>query len=127
MKRWIRGSCHCQQVRFEVEVGEALTVYRCNCSICRLTGFLHLIVPRSEFHLHTPETQLSEYRFNSGVAHHWFCRRCGIKSFYLPRSHPEGISVNFRCLDIPADLQVRIEDFDGQNWEASAASLNGLS
>ncbi|MAZ87506.1 MAG: aldehyde-activating protein [Cellvibrionaceae bacterium] len=94
----------------------------CNCSICQKSGFLHLIVPKSHFSLIQGEEALSSYTFNTGVAKHYFCQHCGIKPFYVPRSNPDGMDVNLRCLDqAPADAQ--IVKFDGQNWEANAASL----
>ena len=116
------GSCHCGAVRFEVEAPESVEVEQCNCSICRKSGFLHLIVPLSKFTLLQGEHELSTYTFNTGVAQHYFCRHCGIKPFYTPRSNPDGMDVNLNCLDtVPA--QVRVVQFDGQNWEANADSL----
>lgn len=116
------GRCHCGAVRFEVEAPEAVEVEDCNCSICAMSGYLHLIVPRSCFRLLSGEDQLRTYTFNTGVAQHRFCGICGIKPFYIPRSNPDGVDVNLRCLtERPAE--VRIVAFDGQNWEANAASL----
>ncbi len=122
------GGCHCGAVRFEVDLpdGAAPTVQECNCSICRKSGFLHLIVPASRFGLIKGKDALSVYRFNTKTAKHTFCRICGIKPFYVPRSNPDGYSVNVRCLDArPADL--RIEPFDGANWEENAGRLGRLS
>jgi hypothetical protein len=116
------GSCHCGAVRFEVEAPEDVEVEDCNCSICRMTGFLHLIVPAKRFRLLTGEDELTTYRFNTGVAAHRFCRICGIKAFYVPRSNPDGVDVNLRCLT-PEPRSVQVVSFDGQNWEASAPAL----
>jgi len=122
-----QGRCHCGAVRFEIEAPEDVEVEDCNCSICRMTGFLHLIVPAARFRLLAGEEELATYRFNTGVAAHRFCRICGIKSFYVPRSHPDGISVNVRCLD-PATIEsVRVTDFDGRHWEAHADELAHLT
>jgi hypothetical protein len=121
-----RGSCHCGAVAFEVDAPERPLVQRCNCSICTKSGFLHLIVPRSRFRLVRGEGDLTTYTFHTGVAKHTFCRHCGMKPFYVPRSNPDGVDVNVNCLDpVPADLNV--EPFDGQNWEAHATSLAHLS
>lgn len=120
------GGCHCGAVRFEVEAPEEVTCYRCNCSICAKSGFLHLIVPADQFRLLTGEHALTEYTFNTGIARHLFCRRCGIKSFYVPRSNPDGFSVNVNCLDEPP-ARIDIEEFDGQNWERHAPGLANLS
>ena len=117
------GGCHCGAVRFTVEDHDDLQLTRCNCSICAMTGYLHLIVPAERFSLTQGADSLTEYRFNTGVARHLFCRQCGIKSFYRPRSHPDGISVNARCLDDVDALLLEAEDFDGRNWEKSIDSL----
>ncbi len=119
-----KGGCHCGAVRFSVEAAEDLEVDECNCSICAMSGYQHLIVKRDKFQLLTDESELSTYRFNTGVAAHYFCRTCGIKSFYVPRSNPDGVSVNVRCLDPGTIRSMRVTSFDGQNWEANAASLS---
>ena len=116
------GSCHCQAVTFTVEAAEEVEVEDCNCSICSKFGFLHLIVPKRNFELLTGQEYLTEYRFNTGVAKHTFCKICGAKPFYIPRSNPDGVDVNVRCLDQAPD-KITIVPFDGQNWEDNAASL----
>ena len=121
-----KGGCHCGAVRFEVEAPEDLEVSECNCSICSKSGYLHLIVPRSRFHLISGADNLQTYTFNTREAKHLFCRTCGIKSFYIPRSHPDGISVNARCLDAATIRSMNIEPFDGRNWEASIPTLKPL-
>jgi hypothetical protein len=122
-----RGGCHCGAVAFEVEAPARLTVSDCNCSICRMTGFLHLIVPRSRFRLLQGAEHLVEYKFNTGSARHLFCGRCGIKSFYVPRSNPDGYSVNVRCLDQATVEHVTVEPFDDDDRAASDAKIRGLS
>ena len=113
------GGCHCGRVKFEIEVPETITVHQCNCSICRKSGYLHLIVATNNFRLIRGEESLTDYRFHTGVARHLFCNHCGIKSFYVPRSHPESFSVNLNCIDLPAGISVNNEAFDGRNWSAS--------
>jgi len=122
-----RGSCHCGRVRFEVDAPAVIDALDCNCSMCRLSGFLHLIVPRSDFRLLTDAAELSEYRFGTGVARHLFCRHCGIKSFYVPRSNPDGIDVNVRTLDRSSIAALNVSAFDGENWEQHGAALAALS
>ncbi|MFV8783208.1 GFA family protein [Microbulbifer sp. SA54] len=117
-----RGSCHCGAVVFEVEAPEEVEADYCNCSICRKSGYLHLIVPRSRFVLVRGEDALSTYTFNTGVAQHTFCRTCGVKPFYIPRSNPDGVDVNVNCLD-ERPAAVTVTEFDGQNWELHAHSL----
>lgn len=122
-----RGGCHCGRVRFEVEAPAELEVSECNCSRCIQIGFLHLIVPRSRFRLVSGETDLTEYRFNTETARHLFCRHCGVQSFYIPRSNPDGYSVNARCLDRSTVESIEIHPFDGVHWEANAGDLRHLS
>ena len=117
-----QGSCHCGAVRFAVEAPGHLEVERCNCSICSKAGFLHLIVPASRFELLAGQDALATYTFNTGVARHTFCRTCGIKPFYTPRSNPDGIDVNVNCLDTRPE-SMAITEFDGRNWEQHAHTL----
>jgi hypothetical protein len=121
-----RGGCHCGRVRFEVEGPDALEVSECNCSICGKSGYLHFIVPKSAFRLVRGEHDLTSYKFNTGTATHLFCRVCGVKSFYIPRSHPDGVSVNARCLDPGTVRSLHVEAFDGAHWEEHAAKLKPL-
>jgi len=119
----IRGGCHCRAVRFEAELpGPPLFALECNCSVCRMTGFVHLMVPHDQFELVSGREALSSYRFGTGAAEHLFCRHCGIKSFYQPRSHPDAWSVNANCLD--EEVELIIEQFDGKNWEKAKAGLD---
>jgi len=121
-----RGGCHCGRIRFEVDAPANLELSDCNCSICAMTGYLHLIVPKSAFRLVQGEEQLTDYRFNTGVAKHFFCSHCGIKSFYVPRSHPDGVSVNARCLDPETIISTVVIPFNGQNWEENIHELSPL-
>lgn len=118
-----RGGCHCGAVTFEVDAPARPHVLECNCSICAMTGFLHLIVAREHFRLLGGAERLVEYRFGTGAARHLFCGTCGVKSFYVPRSHPDGYSVNLRCVT-PGTLEgFDLESFDGRHWEEAKAAL----
>jgi hypothetical protein len=111
-------------VRFQAELPEPpAPALDCNCSICSMTGFLHIVVPHDKFELVTGRDSLASYRFGTGTAEHLFCSRCGVKSFYQPRSHPDSWSVNANCLDEP--VQLEIEAFDGRHWERAKARLDG--
>ena len=117
------GGCHCGAIRFEADADEVPEVHDCNCSMCRRFAFLHLIVPKQRFRLLQGEDRLTCYTFNTGTARHLFCSVCGVKSFYVPRSHPDGYSVNARCID-PGQLEeMRVIPFDGANWEAAREAL----
>lgn len=120
----VEGGCHCKSVRFEAVVPRAVEILDCNCSICTMTGFRHLIVPHGDFRLLSGGDGLGRYRFGTGAAEHLFCATCGVKSFYQPRSHPEAWSVNLNALDDTSGLTVTVTQFDGRNWEEAARNLN---
>ncbi|MFN3910811.1 GFA family protein [Hyphomonas sp.] len=122
-RQWYAGGCHCGAVRFEAELPQAFEVEDCNCSICAMSGNIHVIVPSTRFRLVQGADNLSEYTFNTRRARHLFCKTCGIKSFYIPRSNPDGYAVTWRCLDDWQTLDVSVAPFDGQNWEANAGRL----
>ncbi len=120
--RIVTGGCHCGRVRFEVRVPAGARLLDCNCSICRKKGFLHLIVSRERFTLTAGADDLGVYTFHTGVAKHLFCKVCGIHAHYVPRSHPDGVDVNARCLDLE-ELPWPVETFDGRNWEQSVDAI----
>lgn len=122
MRTW-QGGCHCGRVRFEVSA-DIDQVTDCNCSICNKKGFLHLIVEPSQFKLLQGEEALVVYRFNTGTAEHKFCGHCGIHAFYTPRSHPDKVDVNVRCIEGIDLSKLTVVTFDGQNWEAARPSLD---
>jgi hypothetical protein len=111
------GGCHCKRVRFEVLAPAKIEVGECNCSMCSKTGYLHLMVPATQFKLVSGEDALTNYEFNTKTAKHFFCSHCGIKSFYVPRSHPDGYSINARCLDEGTVKGMTVTQIDGKNWE----------
>ena len=111
------GGCHCGRVRFEIVAPAQISVSECNCSMCSKAGYLHLVVPADRFTLLSGRDALCTYTFNTGTAKHHFCSVCGVKSFYVPRSHPDGFSVNARCLDAGTVAGMTIRQTDGRNWE----------
>jgi hypothetical protein len=121
-----RGGCHCGRVRFEVDAPAAVEALECNCSICRMSGFVHLIVPAARFRLLSGSDVLSEYTFNTGTAKHRFCSHCGVKSFYVPRSNPDGVDVNLRCIDAGTIVSVAITPFDDGDRARSEAAIAHL-
>ena len=122
----MEGGCHCGIVRFKVRVRHHNAI-RCNCSICQKKGFLHYIVPPEDFEILQGEESLTEYRFNTHIAQHLFCKVCGVHAFYRPRSHPHQWDINLNCLDQAREhdglQQFAIQDFDGQSWEDNIESL----
>ncbi|HWU25819.1 MAG TPA: GFA family protein [Rhizomicrobium sp.] len=125
-RTWHKGGCHCGAVRFKVLVPDEVELVACNCSICSMTGYQHLIVAKEQFRLLAGKTKLTNYGFETGQAKHFFCSVCGIKSFYVPRSHPDGYSVNFRCLDAEEFKSVLTTEFDGRHWEQHIDELPPL-
>jgi len=122
MMQTYEGGCHCGQVQFRVQ-GDLDLISECNCSICTMKGFLHMIVPRDRFELLRGEDAITTYKFGTGVAKHTFCRHCGIHAFYVPRSDPDKVSVNAHCIDgIDASTLRPSSFFDGQHWEQAMAA-----
>ena len=120
----INGACHCGTVSFTALVEKEVKTLLCNCSMCAACGFEHLIVPHQDFSLISGKENLTEYRFGTKTAAHWFCKTCGVKSFYQPRSHPDCFSVNLNCIENTDELIIVRELFDGLNWEKSKAALS---
>ena len=120
----IEGGCHCQAVRFKAQVDVGSLLLRCNCSICSMSGFEHLMVAHKDFALLSGQAELSQYSFNTCQAKHLFCKICGIKSFYQPRSHPDSWSINTHCIDHFNRADWAHRDFDGRNWQSINTTLN---
>jgi len=120
--RSYEGGCHCGAVRYRLRT-RSRVMFECNCSICKMKGYLHLIVPRGDFELLAEQASLTDYQFNTRTAHHYFCKTCGVPSFYVPRSHPDGYSVNGRCLDGHALADFTLRSFNGEHWEANVHEI----
>jgi hypothetical protein len=120
-KQRYEGSCHCAQVRFVVH-GDLATAALCNCSICTKKGFVHFIVPPADFELLAGLEALATYQFGTKIAKHHFCKICGVPPFYIPRSDPNSIDVNVRCLAGVDVERLELPCFDGQNWEQANAA-----
>jgi len=121
MEERYEGGCHCGRVRFRATLDLDASV-TCNCSMCTKKGFIHVIIAPEKFELVSGREELSTYTFNTGTAKHTFCRHCGIHPFYVPRSDPDKIDVNARCLDAVDPAALRTQPFDGRHWEASMAA-----
>ena len=117
------GSCHCGAVKFSFRAPAAVDVTECNCSVCAMSGYQHIFVPQSELTFICGQDHLALYTFNTHAAQHLFCKTCGIKPLYVPRSHPHSYSVNLRCIT-PGTLRIKTRiPFDGQNWEDNISGL----
>ena len=124
---WRAGGCHCGGVRFEAALPDEVEAQSCTCSVCTMTGFIHVIVPETRFRITRGAERLTTYTFNTHTARHLFCSTCGVKAFYRPRSNPDGWSINARCLDDAAAVKLDLSEFDGRHWELHADSLAHLS
>ena len=120
------GSCHCKQIQFEVKGEKNIKVLDCSCSICSILNYKHYIVNKSQFKLLKGKKDLSTYTFNTNVAKHLFCKNCGIKSFYIPRSHPDSISVNLNCIYSKTINKVKIIKFDGKHWKKNINKIKSF-
>ena len=120
------GSCHCKQIQFEVLGEKNIKVLYCTCSICSILNYKHYIVNKSQFKLLKGKKYLSTYTFNTNVAKHLFCKNCGIKSFYIPRSHPDSISVNLNCIHSKTINKVKIIKFDGKHWNKNINKIKSF-
>lgn len=115
-----QGGCHCGDVRFKINLNKTIEnqeITACNCSLCEKLAYLHLIIPKQELLLSTDWSNMTCYQFNKKIAEHYFCKNCGIKSFYQPRSHPDCWSINVRCIDGFSKFNLKVKNFDGKNWE----------
>ena len=119
---WREGGCHCGAIRFRVR-SPSNEVVSCNCSMCAKRADLQLIVSIRDFEILRGESDLVLYQFNTRVARHRFCRVCGIHPFNTPRSNPDSVAVNVRCLDQPHLDGWSVETFDGENWAQSIGQL----
>ncbi|KAK4018253.1 hypothetical protein OUZ56_000318 [Daphnia magna] len=113
------GGCHCGQIRFKVIAPSAVIVFDCNCSICTKKQNRHFIVPSTDFTLLQGKNHLTTYTFGTNQAKHQFCKTCGVQSFYIPRSNPDGIGVMPHCIDQGTVQEVITKTFNGQQWEES--------
>lgn len=115
-----KGGCHCRKVRWQVRASGCVVAWKCNCSDCAMRGNTHFIVPSNNFELVEGSSDfLTTYTFGTHTAKHIFCKVCGITSFYIPRSNPDGVAVTYRCVDSGTIKNVEVRNFDGKNWEGS--------
>ena len=96
--RTVRGSCHCQAIRFEIET-DFPELTTCDCSICRRRGARMVKVHESHFRLLAGEASLATYQFHTRTARHHFCRTCGVYPFHRKRVTPDYYGVNVACLE----------------------------
>ena len=118
-----KGSCHCKRIQFTAIGSNNIEVLNCSCSICSMTSYKHYVVPKVNFTLLKGKNFLSTYKFNTKIAKHYFCKKCGIKAFYIPRSHPNHVSLNLNCINSNTINNIKIINFDGKNWEKNVRKI----
>jgi hypothetical protein len=107
-------------VRYKVKAPASVVVWDCNCSDCAMRRNVHFVVPKSDFELEESSQEfLTLYTFGTHTAKHYFCKVCGITSFYVPRSNPDGVAVTVHCVDPGTISLAEVKIYDGKNWEAS--------
>lgn len=121
-----RGSCHCGEIQFELLAFPHLRVIDCNCTVCTKKQNRHFIIPAVDFILLKGHDILSTYTFNTNQAQHKFCSKCGVQSFYHPRSNPDAVAIMPHCLDYPQPLSITVENFDGSNWEEAMQAKDDI-
>jgi hypothetical protein len=112
-----RGSCHCGNVTYDVELDLSGPVLACNCSMCGRSGALMAFVPEDKFKLLSGENSLSDYLFNKKQIHHLFCSNCGVRSFARGVG-PDGAAmymINARCLEGVDPLALDMKPWDGKS------------
>lgn len=93
-------SCHCGAVVLELDLPDGIVnPRRFNCSICRRKGAIVASVPLSSLTVVRGHEDLRLYQFNTMVAKHYFCGRCGIYTHHRRRSSPNEYGYNVGCLE----------------------------
>ncbi|MGK0172942.1 MAG: hypothetical protein ACI9W2_004686 [Gammaproteobacteria bacterium] len=116
MQKTYQGSCHCGDVRFEVDV-DLDHARVCDCSLCLKRGALNHRVEESQIRLHTPLDAMTRYQWHTMTAKDYFCPRCGILPFRRPRTAPDLWTVNIRCLhDLDLDA-VELRQLSGSELD----------
>jgi len=112
-----KGSCHCGNVRYNVDADLSGELSTCNCSICARNGWVLTFVPAEQFHLEEGENALTDYQFGNKTIHHLFCSKCGVRSF-ARGTMPDGTAmraINVRCLEGVDVNTLNLKQFDGRS------------
>ena len=125
LKKKYLGGCHCKKVLFEFTSLIKVKLIKCNCTICKPLRYLHLIIPHKDFKLISNIKNIQIYQFGTKKAKHFFCKFCGVKSFYQPRSHQNAYSINYNSIKDPPKIN-QIIKFDGSNFEKNLDDINTI-
>ena len=108
------GGCHCRAIKFKFISNGSIEIWKCNCSMCKILDYEHLFIRHDNFKIIEGKSLITEHSFGTKQAKHLFCKKCGIKSFYQPRSHPDSFSINLKCVLKPPKIS-NVVHFDGKN------------
>ena len=125
VKKKYFGGCHCKKVSFEFFSLNKVKLIKCNCTICKPSRYLHLIIAHTDFKLISNKKYIQSYEFGTRKAKHFFCKFCGIKSFYQPRSHQNAYSINYNSIENPPTIS-KILKFDGSNFEKNLSFIKSI-
>ena len=129
------GGCHCGAVRFEAEIDISAGTGKCNCTMCTKMRLWSVDVKPEAFRLVAGESDLADYCGNNPVAHHLFCRHCGVRPFeWVDTPNMSGgkyYNVNVACLDgvdIDELMAAPVTYYDGlnDNWGERPAETRHL-
>ena len=135
MPKTCQGSCHCGAVRFEAMIDLAAGTGKCNCRVCTKMRLWSVRVRPEAFRLLAGADALTEFLGGNAVAHHLFCRRCGVHPFErVDTPNMTGapyLNVNVACLDgLDADelMAAPVTYYDGRNdaWGSAPAEVRHL-
>lgn len=123
------GQCHCGAVRFEARLSDGFkSARRCTCSYCRMRGAVVVSAEMGAVTVLQGADLLTSYRFNTGVAQHFFCSRCGIYTHHQRRSDQSLYGVNVACLEgvSPFDF-LEVPVIDGVNHSSDTGKPSRLA
>lgn len=112
----------------------AAGTWKCTCTICARNRLWSFEAGPHRVRLLAGAEYLQDYSFNDHVAHHYFCKRCGVHPYEfvdLPTENRQYYNVNVNCveaLDMDAVMAAPIHHVDGlhDRWDLVPAEIRHL-